>query len=72
MRVITINDYALGTCFGGQEAFEDELGEQGFTIHHLIESQAELDAAKKRYPELQMIPWVPTLSDSEDEPLRDL
>jgi hypothetical protein len=66
MRLITLNDYALGS-FGGREAFEHRLAKQGYTIHGLISSEAELDAVAQRHRELRMTPWLPSLPESEDE-----
>lgn len=67
MLLITLNDFTPGTLFGGREAFEDQLSKQGYTIQGLISSEAELDAATRRHPQLRMTPWVPTLPGSKDE-----
>jgi hypothetical protein len=66
-RLIPLNDYSLGALFGGRKAFEDRLRRQGYTIHGLISSEAELGAAAQRHPELRMTPWLPTLPDGKDE-----
>jgi hypothetical protein len=45
--IIFLNDYAIGNLFGGRAGFEKRLGEQGFTGVHLIETQEELQSAKR-------------------------
>ena len=64
-RIITLNDYALGVHFGGQQNFEDRLGEQGYKVHGLIAGQQELEAVKQQYPGLRFTLWSPDLPDGE-------
>jgi hypothetical protein len=72
MRLITLNDYALGAFFGGRETFEDRLCKQGYTIHGLVSSEAALRDAAQRHPGLRMTPWLPDLPGNDAELLQQL
>jgi hypothetical protein len=65
-RIITLNDYALGDLFGGQQGFEDRLGVQGYKVHGPISNEKELEATKQQYPGLRVMLWSPNLPDDED------
>jgi hypothetical protein len=67
LRLITLNDYALGELFGGCARFESQLTNQGYRVLGLISSLEELEATKLRHPGLQMTPWFPELPEAEDE-----
>jgi hypothetical protein len=67
MRLISMNDYTLGNLFGGREAFEKRLGEQGYEIHHLISRLEQLKTAKSRNPGLRVTLWSPDLPGGEDD-----
>jgi hypothetical protein len=66
MRIIPLNDYALGDLFGGRQAFEDRLGAQSYKVHRLISSHEEMEATKKQYPGLRATIWSPNLPDGKD------
>ena len=68
LRLITLNDYALGELFGGCAGFESQLANQGYRVLGLISSLEELEATQLRHPGLQMTPWSPDLPEGEDEP----
>jgi hypothetical protein len=67
MRLISMNDYSLGTLFSGREAFENRLHEQGYKIHHLISRLEQLETAKRLNTELRFTLWSPDLPDDEDD-----
>jgi hypothetical protein len=67
LRLITLNDYALGDLFGGRAGFESQLANQGYRVLGLISSLEELEATQLRHPGLQMTPWFPELPEGEDE-----
>jgi hypothetical protein len=67
LRLITMNDYALGYLFGGREAFEKRVQKQGYKIHHLISRLEQLETAKCRNPGLQYTLWSPDLPRGEDD-----
>lgn len=67
MRLITINDLALGDLFGGREAFEERLQAQGYKIHHLISRLEELETARRRNSGLRITLWSPDLPEGEDD-----
>jgi hypothetical protein len=67
LRLITLNDYALGDLFGGRAGFESQLANQGYQVLGLISSLAELEATKLRHPGLHVILWSPDLPDGDDE-----
>ena len=65
MRLMSLNDYALGNLFGSQEAFEKQLLDQGYKIHHLISRLEQLETAKRRNPDLRVTLWSPNLPAGE-------
>lgn len=67
MRVISLNDYGLGDLFGGREAFERRLVEQGYHIHHLISQPDQLDTTRRQNPGLPFTVWSPDLPHGEDD-----
>jgi hypothetical protein len=67
MRLITINDFALGDLFGGREAFEKRLHAQGYETHHLISRPEQLETARRRNPGLPFTLWSPDLPRGEDD-----
>jgi hypothetical protein len=67
MDIILLNDYALGDLFGGRELFEKRLSEQGFKVHHLISNPDDFETVKRRYPEVQAIPWSLVYTEGETE-----
>jgi hypothetical protein len=67
MRLITINDFALGDLFGGREAFEKRLQTQGYKIHDLISRPEHLETAQRRNPGLRFTLWSPDLPRGEDD-----
>lgn len=67
MRLISMNDYALGDLFGGRDAFEKRLREQGYKIHELISRREQLETAKRQNPGLRFTLWSPDLPKGEDD-----
>lgn len=67
MRLITLNDYALGDLFGGQQEFEHWLSVQGYKVHGLISSGEELKSTKQLYPGLRITSWSPNLPGGEND-----
>lgn len=57
--LITLNDYALGDLFGGREAFEQQLRDEGYGIRHLVSRVRDLVDIKRRDPDIPMGPWIP-------------
>jgi hypothetical protein len=45
--IVLLNDWALGTHFGGRAGFENKLREQGFVNCHNLSTPDELEAAKQ-------------------------
>jgi hypothetical protein len=67
LRLITMNDLAMGQLFGGYEGFERQLQEQGYQVRALIETFEELVALKHQNPGLAVILWSPNLPKGEDQ-----
>jgi hypothetical protein len=64
--LIVLNHWLLGTMYGGQQGFEEQLRVQGYKVHRLISSEEELNATKQRYPGLQAMCWSLNLTDDQD------
>jgi hypothetical protein len=67
MCVIRVNDFALGDLYGGRQELEHQLSVQGYKVHGLISSEEEMEAAKKRYPGLQITRWPPNLPGEDSK-----
>ena len=67
LRLICMNDYALGGMFGTGGAFEKRLSEQGYKIHRLMPRLEQLETAKRQNPGLPFTLWSPDLPKGEDD-----
>ncbi len=66
--VILLNDWALGTLFGGTSGFEQELAKQGFTAIANLGTRADIARVRQR---TELAPWSGPWSTSYPWEVKD-